>query len=179
MFACAPGTKLEKSWSDPSFDAKTTKAFTKVLIAAPFKDAATQRIIEDKIAAEIKSGVAIQSYNYLLPGEKDQKLVDAKLKQDGFDGVILMRLVDVDRSTKYSPGTGYYGGWYGYYSYTPGYFIEEKTFLIETILYSVAESKLLWSGTTSTLNPTSLDKTIDQIIHTVKYELQKKGFLRK
>jgi hypothetical protein len=38
---------------------------------------------------------------------------------------------------------------------------------------------LLWSGTTSTLNPTSLDQTLGEIIATIKYELKKKGILAK
>lgn len=178
MFACSPTTKLEKSWSDPSFNATTMAPFTKVLIVAPLKDASSQRIAEDKIAKELRQGVAVQSYTYLKPNDSDQNLVNERLINDGFDGVILMRLKDVQQSVSYTPGTSY-GGWYGYRSYSPGYYTENKSFLVETNFYSIKEDKLLWSGTTSTLNPTSFDQTLDQIILTIKYELQKKGFLKK
>jgi len=51
--------------------------------------------------------------------------------------------------------------------------------MVETNFYSLKENKLLWSGTTSTLNPTSLEKGMDQIISAIKFDLQKKGFLKK
>jgi hypothetical protein len=178
MFACGPSTKLERSWADPSFNAKTTQPFTKILVVAPLKDATSQRIAEDKIAKELKEGVGVPSYTYLPPEESDQKLVDAKLIKDGFDGVIVMHLKQVEKSTSYTPGT-YYGGWYGYRNYTPGYYSQDQTFMVETNFYSLKENKMLWSGTTSSLNPTSFERTIDQIIYTIKFELQKKGFLKK
>jgi hypothetical protein len=177
MYACGPSTKLEKSWIDPSFNS-TTKPFTKVLVVAPLKDATSQRIAEDKIVKQLKTGVGVPSYSYLKPTQTEQKLVDQELLKDGFDGVIVMHLKDVEKSVSYNPGTSY-GGWYGYRSYSPGYYTEDKTFMVETNFYSIKEGKLLWSGTTSTLNPTSFEGTMDDIIRTIKYELQKKGLLKK
>lgn len=184
MFACGPSTKLEKSWSDPAFNAKTMQPYTKVLIVAPLKDASSQRVAEDKIAKQLKQGVGVPSYTYLSTADSIKAVVDQRLLKDGFDGVITMRLKEVEKSTEYVPGTsygGYYGyrGYYGYGSYSPGYYTENKTFMVETNLYSIRENKLLWSGTTSSLNPTSFESTLDQIIYTLKYELQKKGFLKK
>ena len=67
MYACGPSTKLEKSWADPSFNAKTTQPFKKVLVIAPLKDAAAQRTAEDKIVKKLKPGVGVPSYSYLSP----------------------------------------------------------------------------------------------------------------
>ncbi len=183
MFACGPSTKLEKSWADPSFNTATTKPFAKVLIIAPLKDAASQRSAEDKIAKQLKQGVGVQSYTYLTPADTNKNAVDQKVLKDGFDGIITMQLKEVEKSTSYVQGSSYghygYRGYYGYGSYSPGYYTEDKTFMVETNLFSIRENKLLWSGTTSSLNPTSFEKTMDQIIYTIKYELQKKGFLKK
>jgi hypothetical protein len=188
MFACGPSTKLEKSWADPSFNATTMKPFSKVLIVAPLKDAASQRTAEDKIAKQLKQGVGVPSYTYLAATDTNKMVVDEKLLKDGIDGVITMQLKDVEKSTSYVQGTssggyygryGYRGGYYGYGSYSPGYYTEDKTFMVETNLYSIKDNKLLWSGTTSSLNPTSFEKTMDQIIYTIKYELQKKGYIAK
>ncbi|MHC1777967.1 MAG: hypothetical protein AB9834_21380 [Lentimicrobium sp.] len=178
MFACSPATKLEKSWIEPSLNAETMKPFTKVLIVAPIKDEASQRIAEDKIAAQLRPGVAVQSYTYPKMAQTDQQELQGKLITDKFDGLILMRLKEVEQSTSYTPGTSY-GGWYGYRNYSPGYYTEDKTFMVETSFYSLPDNKLLWSGTTSSLNPTSYEKTLDQIIMAIKYELQKKGFVKK
>jgi hypothetical protein len=195
MLACGPTTKLEKSWADPSFNA-SMKPFTKVLVIAPLRDQNSQRIAEDKIVAQLKQGtVGVQSYTYFQPADTALTLVESKLKSEGFDGIILMRLTTVEKSLSYNQGSYYggyghpYGGYYGYHGYgyggyygggyAPGYYSEDKTFLVETNFYSISDRKLLWSGTTSSLNPTSLDQTLDQIISTIKYELKKKGLLAK
>jgi hypothetical protein len=88
-----------------------------------------------------------------------------------------MRLADVDKSVSYVPGTGY-GGWYGYRYSSPGYYQEDKTFYVETNFYSLPETKLLWSGTTSSLNPNKLDRTIDDVINTLKGQLQKQKLIK-
>jgi hypothetical protein len=182
MYACGPSTKLEKSWADPSF--ATAQPFKKVLIIAPLKDAAAQRTAEDKITKALKAGVGVPSYSYLSADDTDKATVDAKLIKDGFDGIIEMHLKEVEKSTEYVQGTtygGFYGyrGYYGYGSYSPGYYTENKTFMVETNFYSIKEGKLLWSGTTSSLNPTSFNATMDEIIYTIKYELQKKKLIKK
>jgi hypothetical protein len=176
LFGCA-STKLEKSWADPSFNLNPNP-YKKVLVVAPLKDAASQRIGEDKIVKQLKKSVGVQSYSYLKPTDTDEKLLQAQLIKDGFDGIIVMRLTDVEKSVTYNPGASY-GGWYGYRNYTPGYYSEDKTFLVETNMYSVKDDKLMWSGTTSSLNPTSFDKSMDEIITAIKTELQKKGILEK
>lgn len=201
MLASCSSTKLSKSWADPSFNAATTKPFTKVLVIAPIKDANTQRISEDKIVSKLKKGVGVQSYIYLQPSDTVKAALESKLKKDGFDGIILMNLKEVQESTSYTPGTSYggyygtYGGYHGYGyggygyggygggyyggGYTEGHYNEDKTYMVETNLYSISESKLLWAGTTASLNPGSLDKTLDQIITAIKNELQKKGYIKK
>jgi len=188
MFACGPSTKLEKSWADPSFNANM-QPFAKILVIAPLRDQNSQRIAEDKIVSKLKKGVTgIQSYQYLQPSDTALVLVESKLTKEGFDGIILMRLTTVEKSLTYNQGA-YYGGYYGYRGYgyggyygggyAPGYYSEDKTFMVETNFYRISDRKLLWSGTTSTLNPTSLDSSLDAIIYTIKYELEKKGLIKK
>jgi hypothetical protein len=178
MVACAPSTQIVKSWSDPSFNAATMKPFQKVLVLAPLKDASSERIAEDKIVAQLRQGLGVQAYNYLKSTDTIQKVVEQKLVKDGFDGVIIMRLTDVQKSLSYNQGTTY-GGWYGYRSYTPGYYSEDQTFMVVTDMYSLRDNKLLWSGTTSTLNPTSFGQAMDDIITAIKTQLQKNGFVSK
>jgi hypothetical protein len=176
LFACV-STKLEKSWADPSFSLNPNP-YKKVLVVAPLKDEASQRIAEDKIVKQLKKSVGVQSYTYLKSTETDPKILNEKLLKDGFDGIIVMHLTDVEKSVSYNPGSSY-GGWYGYRNYTPGYYTENKTFLVETNMYAVKDDKLMWSGTTSSLNPSSFDKSMDEIIYAIKSELQKKGILEK
>lgn len=177
MISCGPTTKLEKTWTDPSLKVGTDIPFKKILVVAATKDDPSNRIVEDKLVAAVKNATAVQSYAYLKPGDTDQAAVEQKLKQDGFDGLIVMRLKNVEKSSSYVPGS-YYGGWYGYRYASPGYITTDENFIVETNIYSLKEAKLLWSGTTSTLNPTKMDQTIDQIISTIKYELKRKKLIK-
>lgn len=184
LAACGPSTKIEKTWKDPSFTPDAAKAFKKVLVIAPIKDESTRRIAEDKIVAVLKNVTAVPSYSYLQGADTAQAVIEDKMKKDGFDGEVVMRLADVDKSVSYVPGTSY-GGWYGYrggyyggYG-TPGYYQQDKTYYVETSFYSLDEGKLLWSGTTSSLNPNKLDRTLDDIIATIRSEMQKQKLIAK
>jgi len=179
IYSCSPSTKIEKTWTDPSFTPASTSTYKKVLVMGLMKDESTRRIAEDKMVAQFKNVTAVQSYQYLQPSDTVRSMVEDRLKKDGFDAVVVMRLGDVDKSTSYVPGTTY-GGWYGYRGWygSPGYYQEDKTYYVETNFYSLQSNKLLWSGTTSSLNPSKLDNTIDQIIAALKEQLQKQGFIK-
>ena len=177
LVACGPSTKIEKTWTDPSFTPSAAQSVKKVLVMGLLKDESTRRIAEDKMVAAFKNVTAVQSYSYLQPSDTVRSEVEDKLKKDGFDGVIIMRLADVDKSVSYVPGTGY-GGWYGYRYSSPGYYQQDKTFYVETNFYSLPETKLLWSGTTSSLNPSKVDKALDAIISTLKGQLQKEKLIK-
>lgn len=179
MIACSPSTKLERTWTDPSLTPETVKPFKKVLVIARIKDETGNRTAEDKIVAQFKPGNAVQSYSYLQPADTNQRTVDAKLQKDGFDGLLVMNLTGVNKSLSVEPGG--YGGFYGR-GYYGGYYgtsvSEDRTFLVETKIYSLETSKLLWSGTTSTFNPTSLNQSLDEIIAAIKMQLTKQGLIK-
>jgi hypothetical protein len=177
LVACGPSTKITKSWTDPSFTPSAAQSYKKVLVMGLLKDESTRRIAEDKMVAAFKNVTAVPSYSYLQPADTVRGVVEDRLKKDGFDGVVIMRLADVDKSVSYVPGTGY-GGWYGYRYSSPGYYQEDKTFYVETSFYSLPDTKLLWSGTTSSLNPDKLGRTLDDIIATLRGQLQKEKLIK-
>jgi hypothetical protein len=190
MLACSPATKLVNTWVDPSLTSETVTPFKNVLVIARIKDETSNRVAEDKIVAKLKMP-ASPSYAFLLPSDTNTAVVDAKLKEKGFDGLIAMRLTDVNETLNYQQGSGgyygggYYGGYYGgrpggYYGYygTPGYYTQDKTFYVETSIFSLLTGKLMWSGTTATLNPTQLDQTLDEIIYSIRTDLIKRGFIK-
>jgi hypothetical protein len=177
VVACSPSTKITKSWTDPSWKQGSPVPFKKVLVVAPLKDETSRRIAEDKIVANIRKVTAVASYNYIQPADTAQNKLDEKLNKDGFDGIIIMRLTNVNKSVSYNQGTTY-GGWYGYRYSSPGYYSEDKTFYVETNFYSIAQKKLLWSGTTASLNPTQFDQTMDEIITALRMQLVQQGLIK-
>jgi hypothetical protein len=186
MMGCTPSTTLKSSWRDPNTQVKMGQ-FTKVLVVAFVKNETGRRTVEDDIVKLLKAK-GIPSYQYLGANSKlTQEELAAKISEDAFDGAVVMRLVDKENETEYVQGTGtypsYYNGFGSYYGSAyggfndPGYYKENKIYSVETNMYSLKENKLIWSGVTNTVNPSDLDKMIEQIGKVVTEEMKKQGFL--
>jgi hypothetical protein len=163
LASCAGGTRLTSSWADPT---APSHQFHKVAVLGLTPKSASRRMYEDDFVAELKTrGLsAVPSYTFGFEGQIDKDAAAAKLQEAGVDGVIVTRLIDKETVQTYYPPTystmgvppSYYGGWYGYYSagYTymssPGYVAEDHVFRIETNVYDLQNSKLMWSGLTET-----------------------------
>jgi hypothetical protein len=80
---------------------------------------------------------------------------------------------------------GYYGNFYGYYSYyypviyTDDYYTTDKTFFLETNLYDLASDKLLWSILSEATNPKNLDEWFDKFSPLILNHLKEKELNQK
>ncbi len=187
IVSCGPSTKIVKSWQEPSATLQVSAA-NKVLVIAMVKDETSRRVIEDQLVKRMNSN-AVASYTFLTAEvikEANADKLTEKLKQSKFNYVLLMRLADVEKETSYVQGTStaFYGGYGRYYGYgasmysSPGYYTTDKNYFIETIVYSVDPDKLLWTGTTKTVNPTKIEKTVNEIADAVSDKMRKEGFLK-
>lgn len=182
--ACGPTTKIEKTWTDPSVSSSTVSPFQKILFVALVKDASTRKMVEDRLV-EQSGGRGVASYNVLQPGDskENEKEIAERLRQNGFDGAVVMRLANVEKNADNVPGNSY-GGWYGYYwlAYpdynNSGYYSANKVYYIETNIYSVSSNKLLWSGVTSTVNPSKTENMVDDITRVIKKKLKEEGLMK-
>lgn len=200
LASCSSGTAIVSSWKDPEVTNANTE-FKKIMVVALVKNEATRRIVENRITAIGPKFVS--SYSILNGNDlgltKDQKL--KILKDENYDAVVTMRLVDTVKETSYVPGTntsmyyggyggmyggygayGGFGGWYGMYSpnyYDPGYYQDTTSYLVETNVFSLKSDKLIWTGTTKSANISSQDigLLVDSIIATVMVEMKKDGFI--
>jgi hypothetical protein len=185
--SCSPSTQIVKSWHEPNASVQVNPA-NKFLVIAMIKDEVSRRVIEDQLVKRMNSN-AVASYTVMsadyLKEASGEKFTD-KLKHDKYNYVLLMRLADVQKETSYVPGTttGYYGGYGRYYGYgagmysTPGYYTTDKNYFVETTVYSVDPDKLLWTGTTKTVNPTKMETTVNDIANAVSEKMRKDGFLK-
>jgi hypothetical protein len=187
LMACSPSTKLVKSWAAPGVSI-TPGAGNKVLVIGMVRDESGRRAVEDQLVKKLANAVA--SYT-LVSSDKIQSTSNAdltKILHDGhFTHVLMMVLADITDETYYVPGTtsmSYYGGYYGYYGYgasvysTPGYYTTDKIYSVETTVYSVNPDELVWTGTTASVNPASLQRTIDDVADVITYDMKKSGFLK-
>ena len=103
----------------------------------------------------------IPSYRVLKSSDMaDTAGIQRRLRADGFDGAIVMRVVTVDERLTYTPGTYWYGApYYSFnnywgtawgYPYDPGYVYANQVVTIETQIYSLTNDKLIWAGRSET-----------------------------
>jgi hypothetical protein len=187
LVSCGPSTKIEKSWRDPGATV-TSNAPNKILVIAMVKDETSRRVIEDQLAKRIGSG-AVSSYTIVsteMLKEASDEALKQKLTEGKFTHVLLMRLADIEKETSYVPGTttSFYGGYGRYYGYgagmysTPGYYTTDKNYFVETTVYTINPDKLVWTGTTKTVNPSKIEKTVNDIADVVSEKMKKDGFLK-
>jgi hypothetical protein len=188
IYSCGPSTKIEKSWVEPGARVAPDPQ-NKVMVIALVKDETSRRVIEDELVKRIKTP-AVASYQFLttemIKAASDEAL-NNMITKENFTHILLMRLADIEKETSYVPGTttGYYGGYGMYYGYgaamysTPGYYTTDKNYFIETTIYSVSPNKLLWTGTTKTVNPSKVNKAVNEIADVVVAKMKQDGFLKK
>jgi len=162
LAACA-STSLTNSWTDASYKGPKLK---KLMVMGVSNQPALRRTFEDEFVKSLKAaGVdAVASYQFIPDdGKAEEARVKEAVKQAGADGVLITRLVRVDVNTQVaSPpptmGMGFYGGYTGAWGgfYDPPVVTQTDTIVLETNLYGVDASRLLWSGTTDTFAPTNM-----------------------
>ena len=170
-------TNISQSYRNPGFE---QTVFKKLLVIGVAENQESRQAFEDAFAKAIADeGGGAQASWGLLPQstQLEEEQIRAALEGGNFDGVLITRLLSVDkdqeyvepkaynnpRTTYYAGGGGLYGyGYYGFYGTTyakvhePGYFETSTTIRLETNLYSVATNGLVWTGQSETIDPESI-----------------------
>ena len=188
LSSCGPSTEIVKTWQEPNATLSPSTA-GKTLVMAMVKDETSRRVIEDQLVKRL--GANAHASYVAFPSDMLKTVGNEKfaehLKAEKYNHVILMRLADVEKETSYVPGSpaGYYGGYGRYYGYgygmysTPGYYTTDKNYFVETTVFSVEPDKLLWTGTTKTVNPSKIEKTVNDIADVVAEKMRNDKFLVK
>ncbi len=186
LISCSPSTQIKQSWKDPN-TTYSSGQYSKILAVVFAKDEATRRMAEEQIVAHLNgNGVASYSYKSMVEKGGDADAITAAIIADGFDCAIVTRLADLEKETSYVPGTttGFYGGFRGYYGFgyggfsSPGYYVEDKIYSIQTNIYDLKKDKLVWSAVTKTTNPGKMDKEFSRYIDVLADQMRKDGFLK-
>jgi hypothetical protein len=178
-------SKLTMSWKNPEYS--PAKKFHRVLALGLSDKTAVRADFEDALAAELSSEgyEAVPGNTILLRPAGTQLDLDylrEQIRANQIEAVVVSRLVKVDDTVTYVPGTAYfapypyYNSFYGYYRtlypvvYTPGYLQKEKKVRVETNLYFVngaPDGQLVWTGITDTFNPSNVHKAINGLVKLV------------
>ena len=191
--ALAAGPKFTSTWKAP--EASTTSFAGRKVAALLISDDQSLRISgEEALVRELASiGVTdgVASYR-IVPREelRDADRARPWYERAGVDGVVSMRLVKAEThktsssavwtSPTYSSLWGYYGyGWGSVYVFDPGRDTPETVAVIETLVFSVPQNKLLWAGVTESTDPKDAQRVIEDVVEATVEEMRKQGLLRK
>jgi hypothetical protein len=170
--SCA-STKMTSTWTDPSAKGAS---LSKIAVMAMTKDPGLRRMAEDTAASQLAGAHAVPSYQVLGDVDlKDRDAVKEKLKSQGFEGVLFMRLAGVTEQV--SPVA--YGTFDGYYDfaagpvYNPGYVQTDTIVHVVSNLYSLRDDKLIWSGVSQTFDPASAQATMSGVAKAVAISIEK------
>ena len=190
LSSCSNSTQITSSWREPSKHISIAN-LNKVLVVAMFKSKISSRLAEDQMANYL-GGKGVVSYNYLDSNfnKKNVEAIRDKIRDDGFDGAITMRLIDAEKEKVYNPSnfelyppyyssfSGYYYRNFPYYS-NQGYYTTSKVFTVETSVFSIKEDKIIWIGSTKTTDPNGVERMMKEIAKVVYKRMHKEGFLSK
>ena len=191
LASCSP-TKTTVSWKKPDY---TGTDFQKIAVIGVVGNLSARQSLEKEVATElVQQGTsAIASMNF-MPPRKQSKNIDLNrltrlLKNEGFDGVLLVSLADVDKDRQYVPGrtsfhphTRYhrFGNYYttSYHRvHRPGYFTSSSTFYIESNLYDLSSEELVWMTQAKTTDPNSLKSASKSYAKNLANAMKKEGII--
>lgn len=178
---CA-STTLQSMWTDPGYKGGPFKRIFVIGLSA--RDVTARRVLEDVLVAKLKAGgvEAVPAWQFLAnDGPADERALSAAVAASAADGMLLVRLLGVDTQTTVwptvMPGPGF--GWYGFYSgwYAYPQVTQTQIAVIETTLFDVRSKRIVWSATSETINPSSVQKDAPGFADVILASLRKDGFL--
>jgi hypothetical protein len=188
--SCEPSVRLTASWSDRTLQ---PGRFSRLLVVAFGKDLEKRKLGEDHLKAELEQRgfPAVTSLDEFGPSlaAMDSAKMRQQLADRNFDGVITVRVLNVDERDRWVPGGFYYGpgGYYrGYYGYSywvwrnysePGVMVTDVEVLLESNLYRVSTAELLWSGQSRAFNRNPTDAMAARYARNVVEDMIRKGVL--
>jgi len=194
LTGCAT-TQFVSTWKVP-LDGPLTFQGKRVAAVVVSPDAAIRRAGEDALAQEIsaRGPVGVPSYT-LVSGDggqvaKDEETAKKILRDANIEGAVVMQVVSQEQELTYSSGSAwygapYYGSFYGYWgygwgmAYDPGYLRTDTIVVVETLVYSVTDDKLLWAGRSKTTNPSNVREFIQELSDGAVKEMEKAGFIER
>jgi len=190
LAACG-SARFVNTWTDPTaepvnWQGKKVAAFVLTLL----KD--TREGAEEALARELTERGAQGFAGYtVLPkeAEKNEEMAKRILAEAGITGAVLMRVVGMKDEVVSTPGNirymqgPYYPTFWGYWGYSwhaiyePGAVGLRKTVMIETLVYSIDQDKLIWAGTSKTTDPEDVREVINKLVDAAGKEIRKAGLV--
>jgi hypothetical protein len=188
LSGCA--TALVSSWKAPDAEPFRLRG-EKVAAVVMVNDQTIRLAGEDALARELRARGAegVPMYTLLAGAGLDEAKARAAAEKAGVVGVVVLRPVRVDKEISSRPGTysgpmygGFWGGYYGHgwgSAWSAAEIRTDTIIIVETLVYSLAQNKLVWAGQSKTTNPANLNRLIENATKQVADELVRQGLITK
>jgi len=192
LISCGPATVITASWK--SADIPSQK-YNSILVVALTSDIIAKVTVENEMAAALGGLVSVLKGSAEIPpdirnSDADKETIMNNVKNKNIDAILTISLIDKETQSRYIPGGysynpiagynyydnfwGYYSYWYPY-SYSPGYYVLDRIYFIETNLYDADSEKLIWSAQSRTYNPASLQHFSKEFADIIVATMKKDG----
>jgi hypothetical protein len=182
--------KFTSTWKAPGA-VGITYAGKKVVGLIVSDDLSLRMSAEEALARELtaRGAQGVAAYR-VIPGEEIRNKDNAKrwFEQTGAAGVVIMRIVDLSKEKIPSAviWTGAtYGSLWDYYPYAWGSAIAigpgrtETKVVVETLIFDIAGNRLLWAGTSESVDPKDAQATVKAIVASAVEQMKKDGLIKK
>ena len=191
MLVSCNSTSIVSSWKPEN---STTVSLNKVLVVGLMgnKERQLRELTERAVAQALSTnGInAVAAIDAMGVPPKDMKMnketIDKELKDKGYDGIMIVSLINKDKDVDIN-SPGYYNGWWygpywgwggGMYGYAPPYVSISTKYGVEANLYTVTPEKLLYSVLTKSYEPDNKVKLSERYAEAIIKDMQKQGLLK-
>jgi len=158
--ACA-STRPVMEWREDGFSGQLNH----ILVIAATEQATQRHAVEDDYveAFTAVNVTAVPSYSLISSDQPlSRETVEAAIEGQGFDAVLVTRLLGVEEVEEYQPPTTFdhHRSYHRYYMRSmdyssPGYYRRYKILTLESNLYDTATRDLVWSIQSETIDPSA------------------------
>jgi hypothetical protein len=171
---CA-ATEMKNTWTDPG---SKGAMLSRIAVICLHSDARLRQMCEETSASRLTGAQAVPSYRLLSHADlRNREAVKTKLKEQGFQGALIMRVTAVTEQVTavdgpYGTFDGYYD-WAGAAVFDPTYLQADTIVHMVSNLYSLQDEKLIWSGVSETFDPASAQSFMKDVSKAVAKSMQK------
>ena len=182
LSACA-ANRPAMEWRDEGFSA----ALDNILIIAAIERSTRRRVYEDEFV-EALAGLNVEatpSYELMTTSMTiSRETVEAAIKRQDIDAVLVTRLLGVKEKEVYHPPTYYdhHRSYHRYYMHAlendnRAYYRRFKILTLETNIYDAATKELVWSMQSESIEPSIPRNLIEEQINLTIRTLQARGLI--
>ena len=181
LAAGCTSTKLVSAWENP---AVAQGPYKKLMVIALGVNPGTRAEFENSVADALQAQgvIGVSSTGYFSdPNQMTREAVRAWVQRDGYQGVLVTRLVDVRKTQVYQPPqyADFYGYW-GYYGATmvqPGYVSEQTDLVIDTDLFNAPDGQIAYTAESKSFDPSGRAQVIKELTQLLVKDLTRRGLL--